>query len=213
MPRLVLMVCVLLAALRPAVGETLICLGDSLTAGYGVDVDEAWPALLQQGLDEKLPGRWKVINAGVSGDTTAGGLARVPWLLKAHPDVVLICLGGNDGLRGLDPAASEANLDAMITRFQAAHARVVLAGMQLPTNYGADYRARFAGIYPRVAERHHVALMPFLLVGVGGDARLNQADGIHPNPQGHRLVARAVQDFLAPLLASGATVPAPAGKP
>ncbi len=211
MSRLLLLACVLLTGVRMAAAETLVCLGDSLTAGYGVDVDEAWPALLQQGLDAQLPGRWKVVNAGVSGDTTAGGLARVPWLLKSHPDVVLICLGGNDGLRGLDPAASEANLDAMITRFQAAHARVVLAGMQLPTNYGADYRARFAAIYPRLAERHHLALMPFLLVGVGGDAHLNLADGIHPNPQGHRLVARAVQDFLVPLLAPATSAAPVAG--
>jgi len=188
---------------RPLRAEThtLVFFGDSLTAGYGVDPDEAYPALIQKKIDEaKLP--WRVVNAGLSGETTAGGLRRLDWILRQPLDVLVIELGGNDGLRGLPPDATRSNLHAMIERVRAKQpaARIVLAGMQMPTNLGPDYRREFAAIYPAVAKEEKVALIPFLLAGVGGEEKLNQADGIHPTAEGHRRVAETVWKELQPSL-------------
>lgn len=181
--------------------RTLIFFGDSLTAGYGVDPDEAYPALIQRKLDDAHR-PWRVVNAGLSGETTAGGLRRLDWILRQPVDVIVIELGGNDGLRGIDPASTHANLLALIKRVRERHpdARIVLAGMQLPTNMGPDYTRRFAEIYPAVARESHATLIPFLLEGVGGVPSLNQADGIHPTAEGHQIVAETVWRVLQPLL-------------
>jgi len=141
-----------------------------------------------------------VINAGVSGDTTAGGLARIDWLLRQHPDVLVVGLGGNDGLRGLPLAATEKNLRDIIRRGQAAGVRILLLGMQIPPNYGPDYVNGFKAMYPRLAKELNVPLVPFLLEGVGGVADLNQNDGIHPTAQGQEMVADNVVPYLSRLL-------------
>jgi acyl-CoA thioesterase-1 len=177
----------------------VVALGDSLTAGLGVAADEAFPARLQarlraEGYD------YRVVNAGVSGDTTAGGLRRVDWALRAHPDVVIVALGANDGLRGQSPQVIRANLEEIVARFQAAGARVLLAGMRLPPNYGAEYTKEFEALFPAVARRAKIALVPFLLDGVAADPRLNQADGIHPTAAGQQMIADRLWPHLRPLL-------------
>jgi acyl-CoA thioesterase I len=187
-------------AVAPAAEErVIVAFGDSLTAGFGVDPELAWPAFLQERLArEGYP--YRVVNAGVSGDTTAGGLRRVDWVLRAQPEIVVVALGANDGLRGQPVAAMQANLAAIVARLQGAGARVLLAGMRVPPNYGAEYTQAFRRVFPEVAQRARVPLMPFLLDGVAADPRLNQADGIHPNAEGHRLVAERVWPYLLPLL-------------
>ena len=180
-------------------GPVVVFLGDSLTAGYGLDEQQAFPYLVEQALAAALP-TLRVVNAGISGDTTAGGLSRLDWLLRQQPDVLVVALGGNDGLRGLDPAASEENLRRIITRAQEEGARVLLVGMLIPPNYGPEYTRAFAGIYPRLAAEFDVPLVPFLLEGVAGDVSLNQADGIHPTAEGQALVAQTVLAHLEPLL-------------
>jgi len=177
----------------------VVFLGDSLTAGLGVDASEAFPALVGNTLKEQSR-PVEVVNAGVSGDTTAGGLRRLDWLLKQKPDVVVVGLGGNDGLRGLDVKASEENLRQIVRKSQQAGARVVLLGMLIPPNYGPEYVESFRAIYPRLAKETGVELVPFLLEGVGGDPRLNQPDGIHPTAEGHRIVAQNVLPHLRNVL-------------
>jgi acyl-CoA thioesterase I len=191
----------LATGLGAAETKTVIFFGDSLTAGYGVDPDEAYPALIQKKIDDDgLP--WRVVNAGLSGETTAGGLRRLDWILRQRVDIFVLELGGNDGLRGIPPATTRANLEAMIKRIRERHpdAKVILAGMQLPTNMGPEHTREFAAIFPAVAETHRAVLIPFLLEGVGGVASLNLPDGIHPTPQGHQIVADTVWDILRPLL-------------
>jgi acyl-CoA thioesterase-1 len=179
--------------------RVLLCFGDSLTAGLGVAPAEAYPARLGARLEAEGY-RYRVVNAGVSGDTTAGGLRRVEWALRLAPEVVILALGANDGLRGQDLGAVRANLDELVTRFQRGGARVLLAGMRLPPNYGRPYATEFRRIYETVARLRRVAFMPFLLDGVGGDPRLNQPDGIHPNAEGHRVIAERLWPHLRPLL-------------
>lgn len=198
-----------LPALAAAAGpKTLLCLGDSLTAGYGLDESQAWPALLQKRLDKALPG-WRVENAGVSGDTSDDALQRLGWLLRSPPAAAFICLGGNDGLRGLTPAHTEANLRAILARFRAAGTACFITGMDLPSNLGPEYRDAFKAVFPRVARAAHAGFMPFLLEGVAGIPALNQADGLHPNAAGERIVARHIAAYLIPRLkvlrAAGAT--------
>ncbi len=197
---LVVLWCALGAA--PATAQpdrVIVAFGDSLTAGQGVAPDESYPALLASKL--RTEGySYRVVNAGVSGDTTAGGLRRVDWALKSKPDIVLLELGVNDAFRGQDLDRVRGNLDAMVTRFEAGGARVLLLGMRLPPNYGAGYAGRFEKIYAEVAERRRVALMPFFLDGVGAVARLNQPDGIHPTAEGYRLVVERLWPYLEPLL-------------
>jgi acyl-CoA thioesterase-1 len=176
----------------------IIFLGDSLTAGLGLDVNDSFPSLIearlrQQGYD------YDVVNAGVSGDTSAGGLRRLNWALgEGTPKILIVALGGNDGLRGLPPEQLEANLAAIIERAQKEGLTVILAGMEAPPNFGADYTAGFRAVYPRLAERYHVRLIPFLLEGVAGNPALNQSDGIHPNRRGAALVADLVWKTLEP---------------
>jgi acyl-CoA thioesterase-1 len=177
----------------------IVAFGDSLTAGFGVAPKDAYPAQLQRRLDS-LGYRYHVVNAGVSGDTTAGGVRRVSWILNGNPHIVILELGGNDGLRGLDIEQSRANLEAIIVRLKQAGIITVLAGMKLPPNYGADYTTRFETMYRDLARRHGLPLIPFLLDGVGGDRRLNQPDGIHPTGEGYRIIVENVLRTLEPLL-------------
>jgi acyl-CoA thioesterase-1 len=186
----------------PTAAPVVMFLGTSLTAGLGVAPDEAYPALIQRRIDAAGL-HYTVVNAGVSGETSAGARRRLDWLLsRRRVDVLLIETGANDGLRAQDPDATRANIEAMIERAARATPppRVVLVGMQAPPNYGADYARRFRALYPELAAKHHLPLVPFLLAGVGGVAALNQADGVHPTPQGHRLMADTVWTVLQPLL-------------
>lgn len=181
--------------------KTIVFFGDSITAGYGVDPDEAYPAVIQHKIDEA--GRpWRVVNAGLSGETTAGGLRRLDWVLRQPVDIFVLELGGNDGLRGIPPATTRSNLDRMIERIhqQHPHVKVVIAGMQIPTNLGPEYTRDFAAIYPAAARAGNAVLIPFLLDRVGGVATLNQPDGIHPTAEGHQIVADTVWRTLQPLL-------------
>ena len=181
--------------------KTLVFLGDSLTAGLGVQPTEAFPALVAEKIRAAgLP--IEVQNAGLSGDTSAGGLRRLDWLLQRPIDFLVLELGGNDGLRGLDLKSMKANLQAIIdkTKTKNPHVKIVLAGMQVPPNMGADYADGFSKIYGEVARENDAALIPFLLEGVGGDRELNQRDLIHPNPAGHRVIAELVWQTLEPIL-------------
>jgi acyl-CoA thioesterase-1 len=179
--------------------RVIVALGDSLTAGLGVAPDEAYPALLEARLRREKLG-YHVVNAGVSGDTSAGGRRRVDWVLRTKPEVVIVALGANDGLRGLPVDELRDNLEAIVRRVQGAGARVLLAGMRVPPNYGDEYARAFAAVFPEVARRTGAALAPFLLDGVAGHARLNQADGIHPTAEGHKLIAASLWPRLRPLL-------------
>ncbi len=189
-----------LAAPVTAQGErVIVAFGDSLTAGYGVAPEESYPALLGARLRaEGLP--YRVVNAGVSGDTSAGGLRRVDWALKLKPEIALVELGANDALRGQDLETTRANLDAIVARFEAGGARVLLLGMRLPPNYGGRYAAAFERVYTDVARDRKVPLMPFFLDGVGAVGRLNQPDGIHPTAEGYRLIVERLWSHLRPLL-------------
>jgi acyl-CoA thioesterase I len=179
--------------------RVVVALGDSLTAGLGVAAEEAWPALVDARLRrEGYP--YRVVNAGVSGDTTAGGLRRVDWVLRSRPEVAVVALGANDGLRGLGTEAMEANLLAIVDRLRAGGVRVLVVGMEVPPNYGAAYARAFRGVFVDVARRTGAALMPFLLAGVAADPRLNQTDGIHPNAAGHRAIAERIWPHLVLLL-------------
>jgi acyl-CoA thioesterase-1 len=172
----------------------VVFLGDSLTAGLGLAEEQAYPALLARQL--KAEGKQaRVINAGVSGDTTAGGLSRLGWLLNQHPALIVVALGGNDGLRGLPVAEVEGNLRQIIRRSQAAGAGVLLLGMRIPPNYG-PYADQFTAVYPKLAKELGVPLVPFLLKDVGGIRSLNQADGIHPTAKGQEIVAKNVLPYL-----------------
>jgi acyl-CoA thioesterase-1 len=173
----------------------VIFLGDSLTAGLGLAADDAFPALVEKSLRAKgAPVR--VVNAGVSGDTTTGGLERLPSLMAQHPRVLVVGLGANDAFRGQPVDRIEANLRAIVAAGKSSGARVLLLGMRVPTNYGPDYTEAFAGLYARVAKAENVDLMPFLLVGVAGHPDLNLDDGIHPNREGERIVAANVLGYV-----------------
>lgn len=181
--------------------KRIVFLGDSLSAGLGVEPQQAFPALIAQRIEsDHLP--FKVENAGVSGDTTAGGLRRLDWLLQNNIDVLVIELGANDGLRGLTLAEVKKNLEAIITKARAKNPKVkiVLAGMQIPPNLGADYATKFRRIYTEIAQENNAVLIPFLLEGVGGHVDLNQDDMIHPTAAGHRIVADVVWKTLEPIL-------------
>ena len=190
-------------AARITATKRLLFFGNSLTAGFGVEPEEAFPGLIGQKIDSlQLP--YEVVNAGLSGETTAGGRSRVGWILRQPVDVFVLELGGNDGLRGLPLADTRRNLQGIIdtVRRRSPGAQIVLAGMQIPPNLGPAYANEFKAIYQEIATKNHLALIPFLLQGVGGDRSLNQADGIHPTPAGHRIVARTVWAVLQPVLVS-----------
>ena len=191
MPRCLLLL-VLVLALR---AESVVFLGDSITAGRGLPVEQAFPALVAPAIEP-----WTVVNAGVSGDTSAGGLRRIDWVLKGKPRVVVIALGGNDGLRGLPVGQLEGNLRGIITKVRAAGATALLIGLRVPKNLGPDYAAQFDALYPRLATELGLPLLPFLLDGVALDPALNQADLIHPNAAGQAIIATRVAAWLKPLL-------------
>jgi acyl-CoA thioesterase-1 len=185
----------------PAAKKSIVVLGDSLAAGYGLEPSEAFPALLQVKIDAASLD-FTVVNGGVSGDTSAGGLRRIDWLLKRPIDVLVLELGGNDGLRGLPASATRTNLQGIIDRARAKNPQlqVVIAGMQMPPNMGEEYDHAFQQIFPDLAKANHAALVPFLLEGVGGHPDLNQADHIHPTAEGDKIVADNVWKVLEPVL-------------
>jgi acyl-CoA thioesterase I len=178
----------------------ILAFGDSLTEGYGLEKSQAYPTLLQQRLDEKGY-QYRVINAGISGDTTAGGLNRLDAALKKNKvEVMILELGANDMLRGKDLRDTRSNLATMIEKAKAQNIKVVLAGMEAPTNFGEDYQREFHNLFPDLAKAHKVALIPFFLTDVAGKAELNQGDGIHPNVKGTQIVLDNVWHALEPLL-------------
>jgi acyl-CoA thioesterase-1 len=185
--------------LYAAESKKLLFLGDSITEGLGVAKADSYPSLIEKKVKETGK-NWVVVNASISGSTTASGPSRMKWQLKAKPDLVVLALGANDGLRGLDLKAMEKNLSETIEMAQNEKIQVVLAGMMMPPNYGKDYRQKFQEVYPRLAKKYHLKSIPFLLDGVAGNPELNQADGIHPNEKGHKIIADRVWAVLKDLL-------------
>jgi len=181
--------------------KTILFFGDSITAGYGLSKEEAFPAEVEKTLSQKGM-EVKVVNAGLSGETSAGGLSRIDWILRQPIDVFVLELGANDGLRGLPLDQTKANLQAIIDKVKAKYpeVKIVLAGMMVPPNLGNEYTSEFKSIYPNLAKKNNAALIPFLLQGVAGDEKLNIADGIHPNVEGHKIVAKTVLKTIEPLL-------------
>ncbi len=177
--------------------KTILFFGDSLTAGYGLSIENAFPALIQEKLNQE--GRKaKVINAGLSGETSAGGLSRIDWVLRQPVDIFVLELGANDGLRGLPVESTQKNLQSIIDKVKAKYPKVkiVIAGMMVPPNMGPDYTAKFKKIFPELARKNDATLIPFLLENVAGNDKLNQADGIHPNIEGHKIVADNVYKVI-----------------
>lgn len=177
--------------------KTILFFGNSLTAGYGVEPSEAHPALIQNKIDS-LNLKYKVVNAGVSGETTSGGNSRVDWILKQPIDIFILELGANDGLRGIPLATTEQNLQSIIDKVRAAYpeVKIILEGMQIPPNMGAEYSTGFREIYPRLAKANNIELIPFLLQDVAGDPNLNLRDGIHPTAEGHKIIVETVWEVL-----------------
>lgn len=199
------LLCLLIAGAAHGASGTILVMGDSLSAGYGVPTAKAWVTLLQQRLDQRLLTDWSVVNASISGETTDGGLRRLPRLLdQHHPDVVIIELGGNDGLRGFPPSVINDNLRQMIQLSRQAGARLLLAGIQMPPNYGPRYTKAFAAIYPKLAQSLSVALVPFILAGIYDQPGLMQGDGMHPNADAQPKLLDNVWPVLKPLLTSSA---------
>ena len=189
----------------PAAAESslpvIVAMGDSLTAGYGLDPDEAYPALLEARLHEEGY-RWRVVNAGISGETSSGALSRVDWVVaRLKPDIVILVTGANDGLRGIDPHLMAGNLQALVQRLHASGALVVLGGMKMVKNLGGDYTAAFEAVYPAVARETGAVLIPFFLEGVAADPRLNQADGIHPTAEGYRRIVAHIYPVVIEAIA------------
>lgn len=201
MTRLLFLCSLFVASVLSADPRTVVFFGDSLTAGYGIDPDDAYPALIQKKIAANGLA-WRVVNAGLSGETSAGGLRRIDWILRQPVDCFVLELGGNDGMRGIAPVETQANLQAIIDRVRATYpkAKIIIAGMQMPPNYGEKRMRDFAALFPTLATKNQVALIPFLLEGVGGVPELNLPDGIHPTAEGHALVAQHVWKFVAPLL-------------
>ncbi len=182
--------------------KTILFFGDSITAGYGLDdINDAYPALIQQKIDS-LDLNYEVVNSGVSGETTAGGRSRIDWILNQDIDVFVLELGANDGLRGVPLTETRANLQAIIdaVRTKSPDTKIILAGMQLPPNFGKDYATEFKNMFPELATKNNTELIPFILEDVGGIPALNQADGIHPTEEGHQLVAETVWEVLKPTI-------------
>ena len=182
---------------------TIVAVGDSLTAGYGVDETEAYPALLEKRL--LLDGFFfKVINAGISGETSSGLLSRIDWVITSlNPDIIILETGANDGLRGVDAKVLEKNLDKIVRTIQTHDIGILLAGMKLPPNLGPVHTARFSKVYPKIAQKHDIPLIPFFLEGVAGKARYNQADHMHPNPEGYQRVLDTIYPYVLEVINKG----------
>jgi acyl-CoA thioesterase-1 len=182
----------------------ILILGESLTEGYGVSDDEAYPTLLEEKLNAELSPktklRYKVVNGGISGATTSGGVSRIEWFLQAKPDYLLVALGGNDGLRGIPVEEMKKNIDRILKAARQNEIPTMLAGMKIPPNYGESYATSFSEAFEELAEEHEVPLIPFLLEGVGGNSRMNLPDRIHPNPLGHQVLCQTVYENLVPAL-------------
>ncbi len=181
--------------------KTILFFGDSITAGYGLEIEQAFPALIEQKVDS-LGYNYRVVNAGLSGETSAGGLRRVDWILQQPVDIFVLELGGNDGLRGIDPESTKENLQGIINKVEDTYsdAAIILAGMQAPPNMGQDYTEAFHQMYHDLAEVNDVVFLPFILEVVAGDPDLNLPDGIHPTEKGHKIVAENVWKVLEPIL-------------
>jgi len=181
--------------------KAILFFGDSLTAGYGLSPEQAFPAKVEEILNQN-GFRYNVVNAGLSGETSAGGLSRINWILKSKIDIFILELGANDGLRGLPLQQTRENLQSIIDKVKTKYpdVRIILAGMMVPPNMGEDYSKEFQNLFPQLAKKNNALLIPFLLEGVAGDANLNQADGIHPNVKGHEIVARNVMKILEKIL-------------
>lgn len=179
---------------------TILFLGDSLTEGYGLEEGESFPDMLSERYAAEGRKNLKIINAGISGSTSASALVRLQWYIRAQPDLLVLSLGANDGLRGLSVDALKANLIKTIEFAQGMDVKVVLTGMLIPPNYGPAYTSAFAQVFPDLAAQYQLTFLPFLLAGVAGITELNQGDGIHPNLEGTKIVAETLYDFLQPLL-------------
>lgn len=179
-----------------AYAKTILFLGDSLTEGYGLNKEEAYPSLVQKLIKKELNQEVQIINAGVSGSTTSDGIARMKWYLRKNPDIVFIALGANDGLRGLDLNQSQNNLEKIINMALSTKAKVLLSGMLIPPNYGQKYTQEFKKMYLNLSEKHKLRMMPFLLESVAVKKEYNQSDGIHPNEKGHEVIAKDVFEFI-----------------
>jgi len=191
----------LLLLIQPAKQKTILFFGDSLTAGYGLSAEEAFPALLEKELNkDKKP--VKVINGGLSGETSAGGLSRIEWLLRKPVDVFVLELGANDGLRGLQLTQTKKNLQAIIDKVKTKYpdVKIIVAGMMVPPNMGKQYTEEFKNMFPQLAAQNKTVLIPFILKDVGGIEKLNQADGIHPTAEGHKIIAKNIKPILEKLL-------------
>jgi acyl-CoA thioesterase-1 len=180
---------------EPRYEGTIVAVGDSLTAGLGVAVEDAYPAQLERKLRE-AGHPWRVVNAGISGETSSGALARIAWVLKLRPDIVILETGANDGLRGIDPGLMKRNLDETVRILMKNNVTVVLAGMRMFTNLGREYTTEFAAAYPAVARKHGLILVPFFLDGVAAKPALNQPDGIHPTAEGYKTVVKTVYPYV-----------------
>jgi acyl-CoA thioesterase-1 len=180
---------------QPSYQGTIVAVGDSLTAGFGLREEDAYPAQLERKL-HAAGYRWRVINAGINGETSSGALSRINWILKLKPDIVILETGANDGLRGIDPRVMQDNIGEIVRILKKNNVKVVLAGMRMLTNMGREYTEAFSAVYPRVARREELILIPFFLAGVAGDPLLNQSDGIHPVAEGYRIVVETVYPYL-----------------
>ena len=181
--------------------KTIVFFGNSITAGYGLDLSEAFPARIQERLDSmNMP--YKVVNAGVSGETSSGGRSRIDWILKQEVDIFVLELGGNDGLRGIPITETKKNLQTIIDKVKGKYpaAKIIITGMQIPPNMGKKYTTEFRSMYPDLAKQNNISIVPFILEGVGGNAELNLSDGIHPTAEGHRILANNVWNVLKGLL-------------
>ena len=197
----VLFIACLLLMQAASAPKTILFFGDSLTAGYGSSPEEAFPALIERQFNRQT-NKVKIVNAGVSGETSAGGLGRIDWVLKQPVDIFVLELGANDGLRGLPVASTRKNLQAIIDKVKSKYpnTKIVLAGMMVPPNMGVDYAENFKKMFPELASKNNLTLMPFLLDGVAGNPKLNIADGIHPNPTGHKIIADNLYKILEKLI-------------
>lgn len=198
------LILLLSTAIHAQTKKNILIFGDSITAGYGIELQQAFPALLQNKIDS-LKLNYTIINAGLSGETSAGGLRRIDWVLQRGVDVMILELGGNDALRGIDLTSTKENLQKIIDKVQSKYpkAQIIIAGMQAPPNLGVEYTEQFSTLFSALAKENSLSLIPFLLEKVGGVAELNLPDGIHPTVEGHTLVAETVWEYLYPIIKNG----------